>query len=160
MCIRDRLKELNAGMAELKETDPLLIGRLHDEYFNRAASRLIYEENEKSYLAQNKTLRAVVLNGKLPIQNVAAKTGEAEGIAVDFLNYISEETGLTIEYIGIDVYKRQVFGTLIGAVTGYYGGWLDDVVMRLNDMLLSFPSILLALIVISLMGPGLSLIHI
>lgn len=47
-----------------------------------------------------------------------------------------------------------VFGTLIGAVTGYYGGWLDDVVMRLNDMLLSFPSILLALIVISLMGPG------
>ena len=95
------LKELNAGMAELKETDPLLIGRLHDEYFNRAASRLIYEENEKSYLAQNKTLRAVVLNGKLPIQNVAAKTGEAEGIAVDFLNYISEETGLTIEYIGI-----------------------------------------------------------
>ncbi|MBO1722868.1 hypothetical protein, partial [Extibacter sp. GGCC_0201] len=57
--------------------------------------------NEKSYLAQNKTLRAVVLNGKLPIQNVAAKTGEAEGIAVDFLNYISEETGLTIEYIGI-----------------------------------------------------------
>ena len=95
------MKELNAGMAELKETDPLLIGRLHDEYFNRAASRLIYEENEKSYLAQNKTLRAVVLNGKLPIQNVAAKTGEAEGIAVDFLNYISEETGLTIEYIGI-----------------------------------------------------------
>ena len=38
-----------------------------------------YEENEKSYLAQNKTSRAVVLNGKLPIQNVAAKTGEAEG---------------------------------------------------------------------------------
>ena len=44
------LKELNAGMAELKETDPLLIGRLHDEYFNRATSRLIYEENEQSYL--------------------------------------------------------------------------------------------------------------
>lgn len=102
------LKELNAGMAELKETDPLLIGRLHDEYFNRAASRLIYEENEKSYLAQNKTLRAVVLNGKLPIQNVAAKTGEAEGIAVDFLNYISEETGLTL----IELYRHYGSGRI------------------------------------------------
>lgn len=46
------------------------------------------------------------------------------------------------------------FGTLIGAVTGYYGGWLDNVIMRVNDMILSFPSILLALIIISLMGPG------
>lgn len=47
-----------------------------------------------------------------------------------------------------------VFGTLIGAVTGYYGGWLDNVIMRINDMILSFPSILLALIIISLVGTG------
>lgn len=46
------------------------------------------------------------------------------------------------------------FGTIIGAVTGYYGGWLDNVIMRINDMILSFPSILLALIIISIMGPG------
>lgn len=46
------------------------------------------------------------------------------------------------------------FGTLIGAVTGYYGGWLDNIIMRVNDMVLSFPSILLALIFISLMGSG------
>lgn len=46
------------------------------------------------------------------------------------------------------------FGTLIGAVTGYYGGWLDNVIMRVNDMVLSFPSILLALIFISLVGSG------
>lgn len=47
-----------------------------------------------------------------------------------------------------------VFGTLIGAVTGYYGGWLDNAVMRVNDMILSFPSILLALIMISVLGTG------
>lgn len=46
------------------------------------------------------------------------------------------------------------FGTLVGAVTGYYGGWLDNVIMRASDMVLSFPSILLALIFISLMGSG------
>lgn len=47
-----------------------------------------------------------------------------------------------------------VFGTIIGALTGYYGGWIDNVVMRINDMILSFPSILLALIMISFLGSG------
>ncbi len=46
------------------------------------------------------------------------------------------------------------FGTLLGAFTGYYGGWLDEILMRINDGLASFPSILLALIVVSLIGPG------
>ena len=45
-------------------------------------------------------------------------------------------------------------GTLLGAITGYYGGWMDNVVMRMCDMILSFPSVLLALILISLLGTG------
>ncbi len=47
-----------------------------------------------------------------------------------------------------------VGGTIIGAVTGYFGGVLDNVVMRINDVLLSFPSVLLALVLVSLLGPG------
>jgi len=47
-----------------------------------------------------------------------------------------------------------VFGTVIGALTGYFGGWLDEIIMRVNDVVLSFPSILLALIFISLLGNG------
>ena len=47
-----------------------------------------------------------------------------------------------------------VFGTAIGALTGFYGGWIDEIIMRINDAILSFPSILLALILISLLGPG------
>ena len=46
------------------------------------------------------------------------------------------------------------FGVLIGAFTGYFGGWLDEVLMRINDVVFAFPSILLALIFISLFGPG------
>lgn len=46
------------------------------------------------------------------------------------------------------------FGVLLGAVTGYFGGLLDEVLMRINDALLAFPSILLALVVISLLGAG------
>ncbi len=45
-------------------------------------------------------------------------------------------------------------GTLVGAVTGYFGGWLDEVLMRVIDALFAFPSILLALVVISLLGSG------
>lgn len=45
-------------------------------------------------------------------------------------------------------------GSLIGAVTGYFGGILDEIIMRINDVLLSFPYILLALIIISIMGIG------
>lgn len=45
-------------------------------------------------------------------------------------------------------------GIVIGALTGYFGGILDEAVMRINDMLLSFPSVLLALIFISFLGPG------
>ena len=52
--------------------------------------------------------------------------------------------------VGIGV----VFGTIIGAITGFFGGWLDEIIMRLNDALSAFPSVLLALIFISLLGPG------
>lgn len=46
------------------------------------------------------------------------------------------------------------FGTIIGALTGYYGGLLDEVLMRINDVIASFPSVLLALVVVSIIGPG------
>ena len=45
-------------------------------------------------------------------------------------------------------------GTFLGAVTGYYGGILDEILMRVNDALTSFPSILLALVFVSVIGPG------
>ncbi len=47
-----------------------------------------------------------------------------------------------------------VAGTIIGAVTGYYGGLADDVFMRFNDVMFSFPSILLALVFVAIFGSG------
>ena len=47
-----------------------------------------------------------------------------------------------------------VAGTIIGAVTGYFGGMLDEVVMRVVDALFAFPSILLSLVIISVFGTG------
>ncbi len=45
-------------------------------------------------------------------------------------------------------------GLLIGAFAGYFGGWFDEVIMRFNDAIASFPSILLAMILISVLGRG------
>ncbi len=45
-------------------------------------------------------------------------------------------------------------GTIIGAVTGFYGGMIDEVAMRIIDALFAFPSILLALVIVSVFGVG------
>lgn len=47
-----------------------------------------------------------------------------------------------------------IIGTVVGAFTGYYGGKVDEIMMRFNDAVLAFPALLLALVFISVMGPG------
>ncbi len=47
-------------------------------------------------------------------------------------------------------------GTVVGVTTAYYGGAYDNIVMRAVDVLMAFPGILLALIVVTLLGPGLT----
>ncbi len=47
-----------------------------------------------------------------------------------------------------------IVGGVIGAITGYVGGVVDEVLMRINDVIASFPSILLALIMVGILGPG------
>jgi ABC-type dipeptide/oligopeptide/nickel transport system permease subunit len=46
-------------------------------------------------------------------------------------------------------------GTLLGSIAGYAGGWLDNVIMRLMDVLLAFPSLILAIAMVTVLGPGL-----
>lgn len=49
-----------------------------------------------------------------------------------------------------------VGGTIVGLIAGYAGGWVDSVLMRLMDVLLAFPSILLAIVIVSILGQGLT----
>jgi ABC-type dipeptide/oligopeptide/nickel transport system permease subunit len=46
-------------------------------------------------------------------------------------------------------------GTFLGLIAGYFGGWIDKTVTKLTDILMSLPSILLAVVVVSILGPGL-----
>jgi len=48
-----------------------------------------------------------------------------------------------------------VIGTLLGAVAGYAGGWTDNLIMRLMDVLLAFPSLVLAIAIVTILKPGL-----
>lgn len=62
--------------------------------------------------------------------------------------------GITFGISLFTVLTGAVIGTFIGALTGYFGGIVDEVLMRINDCLSSFPSILLALVVVSLLDKG------
>jgi ABC-type dipeptide/oligopeptide/nickel transport system permease subunit len=48
-----------------------------------------------------------------------------------------------------------IVGTLLGSISGFAGGWLDNVIMRVLDVLMAFPSLLLAITIVSVLGPGL-----
>jgi ABC-type dipeptide/oligopeptide/nickel transport system permease subunit len=48
-----------------------------------------------------------------------------------------------------------LIGTLLGAIAGYFGGAVDNIIMRILDVLMAFPSLLLAIAIVSVLGPGL-----
>ncbi|MCX6441175.1 MAG: ABC transporter permease [Actinobacteria bacterium] len=48
-----------------------------------------------------------------------------------------------------------IIGTLLGLIAGYRGGWIDNVIMRVSELFLSFPPLLLSLVAVTFLGPGL-----
>ena len=63
---------------------------------------------------------------------------------------------LTIGFLAVAI--SVTLGTLVGAVAGYFGGWIDNLLMRLVDLLLSFPQLVLLLAIIALFQPSIFLI--
>ena len=54
----------------------------------------------------------------------------------------------------IAIFFAGTVGTALGLISGYAGGWIDAVIMRLVDIMLSLPTILLALVLVSSVGPS------
>jgi peptide/nickel transport system permease protein len=87
----------------------------------------------------------------------------------------SQDHPLGLDDLGRDVWSRIVYGARVslrvgfsvvvlaaligvtlGAMAGYFGGWIDLIVMRICDILLSFPGILLAIALVAVLGPSLN----
>jgi peptide/nickel transport system permease protein len=95
----------------------------------------------------------------------------------DFLNLkapASAEHWLGTDQLGRDIWSRLVWGArnavvvalivvplqmllgvVIGAIAGYYGAWIDNLLMRINDALLAFPGLILFMAILAILGPGL-----
>ena len=73
----------------------------------------------------------------------------------DILSRIIYGTRKSLQVGVMSVSLAIIVGALVGAVSGYLGGWGDTLVMRLMDIMLAFPSLLLAIAIVTILGPGL-----
>ena len=72
----------------------------------------------------------------------------------DIFSRVMKGLGTTIGISSLVVLISGSTGILLGALTGYFGGIADEIVMRITDAVNGFPSILLTLVIISLLGSG------
>nr|WP_300837324.1 ABC transporter permease [uncultured Acetatifactor sp.] len=72
----------------------------------------------------------------------------------DIFSRVMKGLGTTIGISSLVVLFSGCAGILLGAFTGYFGGIVDEIVMRVTDAVNGFPSILLTLVIISLLGSG------
>lgn len=77
-----------------------------------------------------------------------------DNLGRDIFSRVLDGAGTTLFVAAGVVIIGAVGGILVGSLTGYFGGWIDGVLMRINDVLTAFPSFLLALVVISIIGTG------
>jgi peptide/nickel transport system permease protein len=63
---------------------------------------------------------------------------------------VSLRVGILAVVIGASI------GTLFGMIAGYFGGWIDVIILRCTDVLLAFPGILLALVIVAVLGPSIN----
>ncbi len=61
---------------------------------------------------------------------------------------------MTIGILSVGI--SMIGGVAIGVVSGYFGGWLDRIVMRLVDIMLAFPYVLLTIVIVAVLGPSLT----
>jgi ABC-type dipeptide/oligopeptide/nickel transport system permease subunit len=78
-----------------------------------------------------------------------------DGNRRDMLSRVLYGSRLSLEIGVATVSFAIIVGTILGAIGGYTGGWTDNTIMRLMDVLLAFPSLLLSIAIVAVLGPGL-----
>lgn len=74
----------------------------------------------------------------------------------DVLSRLIYGASVSIKIGFISVGISLIFGLILGMLAGFYGGVIDNIVMRIIDIMLTLPSILLAIVVVAILGPSLN----
>jgi len=93
------------------------------------------------------------LSGRLAAPSAAHWLG-TDDLGRDVLARMVYGTRVTLMIASLVAVIAAPLGLLIGTVSGYFGGWVDTVLMRINDVFLSFPGLILALGFVAALGPG------
>lgn len=78
-----------------------------------------------------------------------------DNLGRDIYSRVIHGTRVTLSVAFQSVFVGAVVGVTLGILSGYYGKWVDAIIMRIMDILLAFPGILLALAIVSALGPSL-----
>lgn len=73
----------------------------------------------------------------------------------DTLSRVIDGSRIAVVVAFLSVALALVLGVIIGVVAGYFGGWVDTILNRSQDVLFAFPTLLLAIIIVAVLGPGL-----
>ena len=91
----------------------------------------------------------------MPRQNSHSTSWALDGNIRDEFSRMLYGARLSLMIGIITVTFAIIIGTVLGAIAGYSGGWADNAIMRVMDVLLAFPSLLLAIAIVTVIGPGL-----
>lgn len=99
-----------------------------------------------------------VLAGDLRTERLLPPSWEhlmgTDALARDIYSRIVYGSRLTLMVVALVAIIATPIGLLIGTTAGYFGGWVDEVLMRFTDIFLAFPRLILALAFVAALGPG------
>ena len=75
-------------------------------------------------------------------------------VGYDIASRVIHGARVSLIVAGVSILTGGFVGTTLGLIAGYYGGWIDHVIMRLVDIKLSIQAVLLALVLVGVLGPG------
>ncbi len=77
-----------------------------------------------------------------------------DNLGRDILSRLIHGARISLTVAGFSVAFALAAGTLLGALAGYFGRWLDEAISRVTDMMFAFPDIVLALVIMAVLGGG------